>query len=214
MSTPVPLRSDFDAIGLRMLARRSRDPDQTRRLLALAEIYDGGSRPDAARIGGVGVQIVRDWVVRFNAKGPDGLLIAAPSRASNRPCPNAALRSGLAKCNKNVEILQVGDQFYCSGAGAGACPCPLHRRVDRPIHSPVWSRTPSTTRSQRLSLTCGDITEEQLEGPALARRRALGGSRPSHLHIASGRSSRAGPYHFYMAAPTLPSIEERQSARA
>src|ERR1700731_1416370 len=74
MSTPVPLRSDFDAIGLRMLARRSRDPDQTRRLLALAEIYDGGSRPDAARIGGVGVQIVRDWVVRFNAKGPDGLL--------------------------------------------------------------------------------------------------------------------------------------------
>jgi hypothetical protein len=43
MSTPVPLRSDFDAIGLRVLARRSRDPDQTRRLLALAEIYDGGS---------------------------------------------------------------------------------------------------------------------------------------------------------------------------
>jgi transposase len=74
MSTPVPLRSDFDAIGLRMVARRSRDPNQTRRLLALAEIYDGGSRPDAARIGGVGVQIVRDWVVRFNAKGPDGLL--------------------------------------------------------------------------------------------------------------------------------------------
>ena len=63
---PVPLRSDFDTIGLRMLARRSRDPDQTRRLLALAEIYDGGSRPDAARIGGVGVQIVRDWVVRFS----------------------------------------------------------------------------------------------------------------------------------------------------
>jgi transposase len=47
---------------------------QTRRLLALAEIYRGGSRSDAARIGGVGVQIVRDWVVRFNAKGPDGLL--------------------------------------------------------------------------------------------------------------------------------------------
>jgi putative transposase len=57
MATPVPLRSDFDTIGLRMLARRSRDPDQTRRLLALAEIYDGGSRPDAARIGGVGCRL-------------------------------------------------------------------------------------------------------------------------------------------------------------
>jgi transposase len=42
--------------------------------LALAAIYDGGSRSDAARTGGVGVPIVRDWVVRFNAKGFDGLL--------------------------------------------------------------------------------------------------------------------------------------------
>src|SRR5258708_10525613 len=84
MSTPVPRRSDFDTIGLRVLARRSRDPDRTRRLLALAQIYDGGSRPDAARIGGVGVQIVRDWVVRFNAKGPDGLLTGkAPGAPSN-----------------------------------------------------------------------------------------------------------------------------------
>lgn len=74
MSVPVPLRSDFDASALRKLVRRSRDPDQTRRLLALAEIYDGRSRSDVARIGGVGVQIVRDWVLRFNAEGPAGLL--------------------------------------------------------------------------------------------------------------------------------------------
>ncbi len=40
----------------------------------MAEIYDGGRRTDAARIGGVGLQIVRDWAVRFNAEGPDGLL--------------------------------------------------------------------------------------------------------------------------------------------
>jgi Winged helix-turn helix len=42
--------------------------------LALAEVYAGGSRSDAARIGGVGLQIVRDWVLRFNAEGPGGLL--------------------------------------------------------------------------------------------------------------------------------------------
>jgi hypothetical protein len=41
--------------------------------LALAEIYAGGSRSDAARIGGVGLQL-RDWVVRFNAEGPRGPL--------------------------------------------------------------------------------------------------------------------------------------------
>src|SRR5436853_5357666 len=42
--------------------------------LALAEIDDGGSRTRAARIGGVGLQTLRDWVVRFNAHGPDGLI--------------------------------------------------------------------------------------------------------------------------------------------
>jgi transposase len=87
MSAPVPLRSDFDAVLLRKHARGSHDPDQTRRLLALAEIYDGGSRSDAARIGGVGLQIVRDWVLRFNAKGPNGLLTGkAPGAPSILDC--------------------------------------------------------------------------------------------------------------------------------
>ena len=74
MSIPVPLRRDFDAPGLRRLARNCKDANQARRLLALATIYAGGTRTQAAEIGGVGLQIVRDWVVRFNADGPAGLL--------------------------------------------------------------------------------------------------------------------------------------------
>ena len=73
MAAPVRLRSDFDAAQLRALAKSARDPAQTRRLLALAAIYDGASRSEAARIGAVGLQSVRDWVLRFNAKGPQGL---------------------------------------------------------------------------------------------------------------------------------------------
>jgi len=69
-----PLRSDFDAPGLRVLARHSKDAGQARRLLALAVIYEGGSRSEAAKVGGVTLQIVRDWVVRFNADGPGGLI--------------------------------------------------------------------------------------------------------------------------------------------
>ena len=38
------------------------------------ELYDGGSRGDAAKLGGVGLQTVRDWVLAFNAEGPDGLI--------------------------------------------------------------------------------------------------------------------------------------------
>ena len=74
MSLPVPLRRDFDAPSLRRLARNSKDANQARRLLALATIYAGGTRTQAAAVGGVGLQIVRDWVVRFNADGPAGLL--------------------------------------------------------------------------------------------------------------------------------------------
>ena len=74
MSAPIPLRQDFDVLQLRSLARRTKDGPQARRLLALAAIYDGATRTEAAKIGGVGLQIIRDWVLRFNARGPDALL--------------------------------------------------------------------------------------------------------------------------------------------
>lgn len=74
MAAPVGLRGDYDAKTLRRLAKASKDANQTRRLLALAAIYDGGSRGEAGEIGGVGLQTVRDWVLRFNAEGPDGLV--------------------------------------------------------------------------------------------------------------------------------------------
>ncbi len=75
---PVPLRSDFEADALRVIARKTKDGPQARRLLALAAIYDGETRAEAGRLGGVTVQIVRDWVVKFNAHGPEGLINRKP----------------------------------------------------------------------------------------------------------------------------------------
>lgn len=74
MRKPIALRRDFDAGRLRGLARSSKDADQVRRLLALAAIYDGSSRTAAAGLGGVTLQVVRDWVLRFNAQGAAGLI--------------------------------------------------------------------------------------------------------------------------------------------
>ena len=74
MAAAVRLRTDFDGTALRGIGKATKDAAQARRLLALAEICDGGSRSDAARIGGVGLQTVRDWVLRFNARGPEGLI--------------------------------------------------------------------------------------------------------------------------------------------
>ncbi len=78
MASAVALRSDFTAAKMRALARSSGDASQVRRLLALASIYEGGTPSEAARIGGLGLQTVRDWVLRFNAAGPDGLIDAVP----------------------------------------------------------------------------------------------------------------------------------------
>jgi transposase len=74
MRPGIELRTDYDATRLRALAKGTRNAGQSRRLLALAEIYDGGSRSKAARVVGVGLQTVRDWVVRFNAHGPEALV--------------------------------------------------------------------------------------------------------------------------------------------
>jgi transposase len=80
---PIPLTADYDAARLRAAARTSKDAGQTRRLLALAAIYDGATRGEAAVIGGVTLQIIRDWVLKLNADGPEGLV----DRKGGGPAP-------------------------------------------------------------------------------------------------------------------------------
>ena len=100
MGTAISLREDYDGAKLRLLARRSKSANQTRRLLVLAEIYDGQSRSAAARIGGVGLQVVRDWVLRFNTRGPEGLL--------DRKAPGPRSRLNDAQRKALIEIVERG----------------------------------------------------------------------------------------------------------
>jgi transposase len=102
---PIPLRADFDAQMVRREAKKSKDGAQARRLLALAAIYEGASRTEAAKIGGVTLQIVRDWVVKFNAHGPAGLIDRkAPGQP---PRLNDAHRAALAAIIENGPIPAV-----------------------------------------------------------------------------------------------------------
>jgi transposase len=73
MPTAVRMRTDFSAGQLRRLAATTKNANQSRRLLSLAAVLDGMSRIEAARIGGMDRQTLRDWVHRFNECGPDGL---------------------------------------------------------------------------------------------------------------------------------------------
>src|SRR6266446_10619293 len=79
MSAAIGLRQDFGAEALRRLAAQTKDADQARRLLALAAVCDGMDREEAARIGGMDRQTLRDWVHRFNEQGPDGLINVKPT---------------------------------------------------------------------------------------------------------------------------------------
>src|SRR3954465_6118126 len=69
MATAVTVREDFSADELRRLAAAFKHANQSRRLLSLAAVLDGMSRADAARIGGMDRQTLRDWGHRFNERG-------------------------------------------------------------------------------------------------------------------------------------------------
>jgi len=107
MGAAVQLRDDFDGPSLRTLAKRCRDGAQTRRLIALAQIYDGARRNEAARLAGVGLQIIRDWVVRFNAEGPDGLM--------NRKGSGPPSRLGDAQRAALKKAVEDGPKPYVDG---------------------------------------------------------------------------------------------------
>ncbi len=67
------LQEDYSAAELRRLAKRSRDGNQSRRLLPLAGVREGKDRAEAAKLGGVDRPTLRVWIHRFNAEGPEGL---------------------------------------------------------------------------------------------------------------------------------------------
>src|SRR6266705_652256 len=173
MAAAIGVRGDYDAARLRELAKRSEDANQTRRLLALAAIYDGGSRTEAAKIGGVGLQTVRDWVLAFNAEGPLGLVNGkAPG---NAPLLTQAHRQAL------LEIVERG-------------PIPAVHGVVRwrLIDLAQW-----LFEEFRISISCisSNLTRQSLlvsetepEGGARFSRRAGTASRPP-----AGRRSRYDP---------------------
>jgi transposase len=74
MGQAIAVRTNYTIGEVRGFAKRATDAAQARRLLAIAAVLEGASREDAARIGGMDRQTLRDWVSRFNEQGPEGLI--------------------------------------------------------------------------------------------------------------------------------------------
>lgn len=79
MGAAVSIRDDIPAEDLRRLARRETDGRVACRLLGLANVLDGMKRTEAAGRAGMDRQTLRDWVIRFNAEGIEGLRDRAKS---------------------------------------------------------------------------------------------------------------------------------------
>jgi transposase len=71
--TALSIRGDRTPAVLRKLAKAETDPRVARRLLAIANALSGMSRKEAAEAAGMDRQTLRDWVIRYNAHGVDGL---------------------------------------------------------------------------------------------------------------------------------------------
>ena len=81
MGRAISVGTDYSSGEVRRLAQRAKNAGQARRLLAIAAVLDGSTREEAARVGGMDRQTLRDWVIRFNEQGPEGLI--------NIPSPGA-----------------------------------------------------------------------------------------------------------------------------
>src|ERR1039457_4386234 len=93
-------RSDLTAIELRAAAGREKDSAASRRMLALAMVFDGADGTSAAETCGMDRQTLRDWVHRYNATGLAGL---RNRKSSGRPPKLTAAQKAVL-----VELVEKG----------------------------------------------------------------------------------------------------------
>src|SRR5436189_5944300 len=105
MGHAIAVRTDYTAGEVRRFAQRAKDVAQARRLSAIAAVLDGASREEAAMIGGMDRQTLRDWVIRFNEQGADGL-IDIPSPGC-RPSSGAIQKAFLARIVEEGPIAAI-----------------------------------------------------------------------------------------------------------
>jgi transposase len=106
-------RREVSAEELRVAARRTKDSDQARRLLAIALVLEGASRTEAARITGMDRQTLRDWVIRYNAEGIEGL--------RDRARPGRPAQLGPAQLAELERLVEAGPDIDVHGVVRWRC---------------------------------------------------------------------------------------------
>jgi winged helix-turn helix protein len=179
MADAVRLRTDYSAAELRRLASSIRHANQSRRLLSLAAVVDGMNRTEAARIGGMDRQTLRDWVHRFNAHGPEGL----KDNWANGSVPRLSPEQQAEPPN--------------SSRAAPTGPCMASCAGDGSIFS-AWSRSvsrSSTTSAPSASCSRGSASPTSAPGRAIPDRTRAPSRRSKKLPRDPERASRRHRRH-------------------
>ena len=111
MGRAISVRTDYSSGEVRRLAQRAKNAGQARRLLAIAAVLDGSTREEAARVGGMDRQTLRDWVIRFNEQGPEGLI--------NIPSPGAPVKLNAEHKAFLTRIVDEGRRLLSMASCAG-----------------------------------------------------------------------------------------------
>jgi transposase-like protein len=152
MTAALMIRRDRTPAVLRKAARVETDTRIARRILAIANALDGMSRDAAARAAGMDRQTLRDWVIRYNAHGLDGLA----------DCPRDGRPPTLEPHEKAtlVEIVLAGPDPQTSGISAfthqSSIPSNECGSISR-SGSCRTASTPTTTRSSMLPAMPGTV---------------------------------------------------------
>lgn len=212
MAAAIGRRDDLSGDDLRRLARDSRDAKQVRRLLALAAIRDGGTRTEAARVGGVGLQIVRDWVLRFNAEGPSGLINRnAPGKA---PTLTSEQRAALARVVetgpepwrdgvvrwRRIDLVQwlweaFGVSVSKATVGRELRALGFRKLSARPPHEAQDPEAAEAFNRHGILPPKGPTPAGEAPNSALRQLKGVTGTAYASLHTGSGRSDLPGSNH-------------------
>lgn len=151
MSVSLSIRRDRTPAVLRKLAKSETDARIARRILAVANALDGMSREAAARSAGMDRQTLRDWVLRYNEYGLDGL--ADRPRVGRPPVLDANEKaellsivlagsdpeaSGISAFTRDdlvaICIDRFGKRLHATSMGRILCGLGLSRQKSRPSH--------------------------------------------------------------------------------
>lgn len=113
MGQALAVRTDYTAGEVRGFAKGAKNAAQARRLLAIAAVLDGAPREEAAKIGGMDRQTLRDWVIRYNVEGVGGL--------RDRPRPGRPGQLSEEQLAELARLVEAGPEITMHGVVRWRC---------------------------------------------------------------------------------------------